>query len=454
MRVFRQWYKDRKGEKKQTRNWYVELTDHLARPQRFPAFEDKRQSELLGRQIERLVNYKVAGEQPDAQLTRWLEQIPDKLRSKLAKVGLLDAKRMAAVKPLSAHLEDFAQSILAKGATAQHGQQIKSRVRRVIEGCKFTYWTDISASKVERFVADLRSSEIGAQTSNYYLKDLKQFCKWMVQDGRASESPVAHLKTVRVFKSDLRHDRRALEPHEIGCLLEATLVAPERYYMTGYQRYWLYRLAIETGLRRNELRSLKRSSFDLEKATVTLEAAFSKNRQESILSLKPQTAAELGDFLKGKLPEARAFNKITNRTADMLKADLADAKIPYVDKAGRYLDFHSLRHTTGSLLAAAGVHPKVAQSIMRHSDINLTMSRYTHIFRGQESEAIGKLPDLSPTNKNRAQVATGTDGRSVLPSGLPKEHGQHNNSVDNNRQTSRAMGDKRPSPAPKTGLMA
>ena len=76
------------------------------------------------------------------------------------------------------------------------------------------------------------------------------------------------------------------------------------------------------------------------------------------------------------------------------------------DSTGRYADFHSLRHTTGTLLAMSGVHPKVIQSIMRHSDINLTMSRYTHIFKSQESEAIGKLPDLS---QQKSKV-TGTDG--------------------------------------------
>ena len=86
--------------------------------------------------------------------------------------------------------------------------------------------------------------------------------------------------------------------------------------------------------------------------------------------------------------------------------------IPYVDDAGRYADFHSLRHSTGSLLAASGAHPKVVQSIMRHSDINLTMSRYTHIFRGQESKAIAGLPNLSlPSKKN--QKATGTDNLAI-----------------------------------------
>jgi hypothetical protein len=76
------------------------------------------------------------------------------------------------------------------------------------------------------------------------------------------------------------------------------------------------------------------------------------------------------------------------------------------------MDFHSFRHEAGSLLAASGTHPKVAQSIMRHSDINLSMSLYTHTLRGQESEAVENLPDLSLPSK-RSQKATGTDNRSV-----------------------------------------
>jgi len=57
-----------------------------------------------------------------------------------------------------------------------------------------------------------------------------------------------------------------------------------------------------------------------------------------------------------------------------------------------------------------GVHPKVAQKIMRHSDINLTMQRYTHTLTGQEAEAVFRLPDLTPFQENR-NAATGTDGK-------------------------------------------
>jgi integrase len=94
----------------------------------------------------------------------------------------------------------------------------------------------------------------------------------------------------------------------------------------------------------------------------------------------------------------------------MLRADLEAAGIEYQDAVGRFADFHSLRHTAGTLLASSRVHPKVAQSIMRHSDINLTMSLYTHTLRGQESEAVAMLPNLA-VSARASEQASGTDGR-------------------------------------------
>jgi integrase len=405
--IFRQRYtvKDGSGKRirKQSQYWYIDYKTADGTRKRIKGFKDKTATTQLA-----------------AQLEREAEQ---------AQVGIIDRYKEHRKRPLAEHIEDFEQSLLAKGGTAKNAKQVKTRVKRIFEECKFTFWDDIQASKVQHAVSGLRKQvevvkteviggekvkkkelkdlgEISAQTYNFYLKAVKQFCKWMVQDGRASESPVEHLQTINV-RADRRHDRRALELDEIRKLLEATKAAPMRFGMTGHQRATLYRLAIETGLRANELRSLTASSFDFENCSVMVEAAYSKNRKQSILPLRKDTAAELQSFMAGKLPNVQMFN-MPEKTAEMLKADLEAVKIPYVDDAGRYCDFHSLRHSTGSLLVASGAHPKVVQSIMRHSDINLTMSRYTHIFRGQESEAVAGLPDLSlPSSKT--QKATGTD---------------------------------------------
>jgi integrase len=59
------------------------------------------------------------------------------------------------------------------------------------------------------------------------------------------------------------------------------------------------------------------------------------------------------------------------------------------------VDFHALRHTFITSLAAAGVHPKTAQMLARHSTITLTMDRYTHTLRGAEAAALASLADVA-----------------------------------------------------------
>ncbi len=96
----------------------------------------------------------------------------------------------------------------------------------------------------------------------------------------------------------------------------------------------------------------------------------------------------------------------------MLRADCKAAGIDCEDTGQGKLDFHALRHTFGSMLAASGVHPKTAQELMRHSDINLTMSRYSHTLRGQTAKAVASLPNFSLPSKQN-QKATGTDNMPV-----------------------------------------
>ena len=137
-----------------------------------------------------------------------------------------------------------------------------------------------------------------------------------------------------------------------------------------------------------------------------------KNKRKAVIPLRDNTVEELKVLFAGKIPNAKAFGgtykRLTDKTAEMLQCDLANAKIDYVDDNGRYFDFHSLCGECASLLAASGVHPKTAQSILRHSEINLTMNAYTHTLRGQETKAIQSLPDLSFSSRANKK-ATGTD---------------------------------------------
>jgi len=259
----------------------------------------------------------------------------------------------------------------------------------------------------------------------------------MVRCGRAVESPLSHLRGLNV-KTDRRHDRRNLLVEELQWLIYQTVEGNTRYGMTGPERALLYRLAVESGLRAGELRSLTTSSFCLDDGspTVTIDAAYAKNRRLDTLPLKPDTAAELKIFISGKLPMVKAFNVPHRRiVARMIRVDMGEARkawlseadstqerqrrestgfLTYRDDSGRVADFHALRHTFISNLAASGVHPKTAQMLARHSTITLTMDRYTHSYHGEQSAALEVLPDLS-TPARQCQQSTGTDSKPFPP---------------------------------------
>ncbi len=122
----------------------------------------------------------------------------------------------------------------------------------------------------------------------------------------------------------------------------------------------------------------------------------------------------------------RQFVKILNR-------DLSAAGIAKADARGRTIDFHSLRHSFGTLLSTCGVTPRTAQQAMRHSTIDLTMNVCTDPRLLDVAGAMDSLPSLPLSNSltrpgREPQQATGTDTRqsfvdpTVAPTVAPTLH--------------------------------
>jgi len=81
----------------------------------------------------------------------------------------------------------------------------------------------------------------------------------------------------------------------------------------------------------------------------------------------------------------------------MIRIDLTAADIDYEDNSGRFADFHALRHTFISNLARAGVHPRNAEALARHSTIDLRMNVYTHVAMGDLHYDVKSLAGLVAT---------------------------------------------------------
>ena len=106
--------------------------------------------------------------------------------------------------------------------------------------------------------------------------------------------------------------------------------------------------------------------------------------------------------------------KLFNVPRDFIKIfdrDLAAAGIAKTDAQGRKVDIHCLRHTFATMLSQAGVAPRMAQELLRHSDIRLTMNTYTHLQLVDTAGAVEALPGIpAPERELSRQVRTGTDG--------------------------------------------
>jgi integrase len=118
--------------------------------------------------------------------------------------------------------------------------------------------------------------------------------------------------------------------------------------------------------------------------------------------MRPDLAELLHGYLEGK-PAGQPvwpgkadapFESWHHHAAKLVRADLKAAGITYNDAEGRVFEFHALRHQFVSNLAAAGIHPKIAQALARHSTIALTMDKYTHLGLVDQTAALDKLPKL------------------------------------------------------------
>jgi integrase len=53
--------------------------------------------------------------------------------------------------------------------------------------------------------------------------------------------------------------------------------------------------------------------------------------------------------------------------------------------------FHDLMHMAATLMLADGVHPKIVQERLGHSNIVMTLNRYSHVSMDMQRDAADRL---------------------------------------------------------------
>jgi integrase len=251
----------------------------------------------------------------------------------------------------------------------------------------------------QRAAKPRKDGGLSQQTAAFHLAAVRRFVWWLSERKRV---PVraALLDSVPGFDpaGERVHARRELPPGDLDRVLDAARTSPTVRGLTGEARYHLYVAAFGSGFRVSELAALRPEIFalDADPPAVELPAKAAKNKKPVRQSLPPWVAAVLRSYVAARPAGQPVWpGRWVKHAAKMIRKDLDRAGVPYVvhgPHGPEYADFHALRHSFASALAAAGVGVKDLQTLARHGDARLTLSVYTHSRREEIGRAAAKLP--------------------------------------------------------------
>lgn len=275
--------------------------------------------------------------------------------------------------------------------------------------------TQITPAKMETWKTARKKAGRTAETINRDISALRAALSRAVRLKVIKENPIADVEPAEVD----RHRRvvRALTANEKE-KLSAALVArddtrrQERANANEWRRERGYKLkpamgqftdvltpavlvSLETGLRRGELFGLEWPSIELEGKELRVEGATAKTFETRDVPLNEQAHRTLRDWwLQCGQPKAGyVFTMDGGRLGSLKKSYygvLADAGIQRINAKGERVNWHSLRHTFGSLLGAANCDPTTLMKLMGHANLKTTQ-RYLHTDQERKRAAVDLL---------------------------------------------------------------
>jgi len=311
-------------------------------------------------------------------------------------------QRETAALPFQQLVKQYVADLVALGRSEDHVRHVDKRLHRLMRECG---WRNLREATPDSF-SKWRSGQTQApKTLNEYLAALAALCTWLRKQGRIPVNPFENVSKVDTRGKQRLH-RRALNDEEALALLSA----PE-------PRRTIYLFALHTGLRRGEINALRWDDLKLnaDSPAVRVRAATSKNRREQLLPLHREIAVALQ---RTQAAPARGNQCVFPEGVPAMKVmreDLKTAGITLLDERGHRMDFHALRMTYITRLQRAGVSPREAMELARHSDMRLTMKTYTDTAQLPLAATVSNLPSFGAApsaKKDDSQIDSQTSVKS------------------------------------------
>lgn len=249
-------------------------------------------------------------------------------------------------------------------------------------------FSEITPVVLQQIRAD-HAKNITSGTLNLRLDIIRVALNAAVEHGLIAKNPALSVKKLKVAKGSRRREFR---PEELKTLIN---------HLSGEWKV-LTLLGIYTGQRLNDLAELRRRNVNLSDNSVHFRTSktgelvslpMAKSLADAVAELPLPDDPE--SFLLPEIASLKAGTR-SNRFMGILKecgivTDSADK--PEVGRSFSPISFHSLRHTTTTLLKSAGVSDAIARAIVGHSS-KAVSEQYTHLDPETLRVALNKMPSL------------------------------------------------------------
>ena len=226
----------------------------------------------------------------------------------------------------------------------------------------------INQKSIDKFIIK-RGKQVKRHTLNKDISNMKAFLNWAKKNKYVSQN--VNVNKVKVGKKEVK----PLNKKQLKNLLIVSKPQP-----TWHTRILL---SLTTGLRKNDIESLKIADIDFEINAIDTK---SKKTRKSMLfrPLPPKVTDYLAAYVDS-LPDGQVKLFSDTHTHKKWKKIRTRAGVPNL----RYQD---LRVTFSSLLAEAGESTSVRQRLLEHSSPQITEDYYTKVQDPILRKAVNKLP--------------------------------------------------------------
>lgn len=218
-----------------------------------------------------------------------------------------------------------------------------------------------------------RLETVTPATVNREITCIRHMFAKAIEWGYVRRNPLKEVKKLKEPPGRLRY----LTREEIAALLDAC----------NHHLRPIVVAALNTGMRKSEILSLKWRDLDLKNRRITV--TNTKNNEIRVISINKTLYREL----LGLDRTARSEYVFSHGKGEPY-GDVKKGFTSAVRKAGiKDFRFHGLRHTFDSHLVMQGVDLRTVQQLMGHKEIKMTM-RYAHLSPKHVEEAVARLDSL------------------------------------------------------------